>query len=84
MKHATVAIPDELDEALAAYGRDRQVSGDVAAVVQAALREVLTGHGYLIPFRAFRVTPIESDDDATDVSLNHDRYLADGQTGSPG
>lgn len=77
MNRATIEISDEMDEALAAYGRDRGVGADLAAVVQAALREMLEGHGFLIPFRPFHVTPIDFDDDVTDVSINHDRYFAD-------
>lgn len=78
MNRATIEISDELNEALAAYARERGVAtDDVVAVVQAALRELLEGHGFLIPFRPFHVTPLEFDDDLTDVSINHDRYVAD-------
>lgn len=84
MKRATIEIDEELDEALAAYGRDRGVADDLETVVQAALREMLEEHGFLIPFRPFRMTPIEydgDDDGPTDISINHDKYFADWETG---
>jgi len=80
MKQATVTIPGEVDQALAAYRRDRHLSGDLSAVIDAALRDHLAAHGYLVPprpFRPLRITPIPHDGDETDVSINHDRYLAD-------
>lgn len=83
MKRATIEIDEELDEALAAYGRERGVADDLEAVVQAALREMLEGRGYLIPFRPFRVTVLHRNDGPTDVSINHDRYFADGETSGP-
>lgn len=80
MKSATITIPEELDEALAAYGRDRGLGSDadLESVVSSALRDLLTLHGYLEPFRPFFITPIHRDDDGpTDVSINHDHYFAE-------
>ncbi|MDP9362682.1 MAG: hypothetical protein M3Q10_00370 [Chloroflexota bacterium] len=103
MKRATITISDDLDQALAEYGRDQDLPDDVDALVEAALRSLLADHGYLAPIRSFLITPIEHDvedvdrsnefpyrpfnitplhreDGPTDISENHDRYFADGET----
>ena len=76
MKRATITIPDDLDQALAAYGRDQDLPDEVGALVEAALRNLLANHGYLTPFRPLHITPIEHDGDETDISINHDWYVA--------
>lgn len=81
MKHATIAIPEDLDEALAAYGRARGVGPNPAAVVDAALRDLLESHGYLLPegpFRPLRITPLPHHGEEADISITHDRYFARG------
>lgn len=83
MKHATVAIPDDLDEALAAFGHDQGLPVETGPLIEAALRDLLAGHGYLAPFRPFKITPIEHDGEETDISINHDHYFADGVLGYP-
>jgi len=83
MKHATITIPNDLVDALTAYGRDREVTGDLDALVEAALLDFLTERGYLEPFRPFHITPIHHDGEETDISINHDRYFADGELGGP-
>jgi hypothetical protein len=83
MKRATITIPDDLDEALAAYGQDHGLDGDLDAVVGAALRDLLTIHGYLEPFVPFDITPIPHDGPEADISVNHDRYFVDGEMGGP-
>ena len=84
MTRATIAVSDELAAALAAYGRDHGLASELDGVVEAALRELLEGRGYLAPFRPFYVTPLERDEGETDVSINHDRYFVDGSTSGPG
>lgn len=86
MKHATITISDDLVEALAAYGRNHGLTDGIDALVEAALRDLLMGHGYLVldrPFRPFHITPFQHDGEETDVSINHDRYFADGELGGP-
>ena len=83
MKHATVAIPEDVDEALMAYGRDCGVTGDLDALVEAALLDLLTGRGYLEPFRPFDIMPIHHDGEEADISLRHDQYFADWETNRP-
>jgi len=84
MTQTTVSIPEDLDEALAAYGRDRGLGTDLDAAVAAALRDALTDRGYLLPFRPFRVTTLHRTSGPTDVSQDHDRYVAEGEASGPG
>lgn len=84
MKHATIEIDEDLDEALAIYGQERGLLGGAEALAQAALRDLLADQGYLVPFRPFFVSLAESDDTATDLSINHDRYLTEGDAGGSG
>ena len=83
MKSASVTIPDDLAEALAAYGRDMGLDADVEAAVSSALREVLIDRGYTLPFRPVRITPLHREKGPTAVSINHDDDFADGETRGP-
>lgn len=76
MKRATISIPDDLDAALEAYRRDQDVPPALAALAQAALKEYLAQRGYLASERRLRVTPASEGSGHTDISLNHDHYLA--------
>lgn len=76
MKRATITVTDELEEALEAYRRDQEVPPGFTAVTQAALREYLMSRGYLPHTRPLRLTPAEEGSGHSDVSRNHDRYLA--------
>jgi predicted nucleic acid-binding protein len=49
MKRATITLPDELEEALEAYRRSRELSLPLTALTQAALREYLERRGFLPP-----------------------------------
>ena len=79
MKHATIPLPDELDAALELYRQQHDLPPDPSAVVQVLVREHLISHGYLAPspVGALRITPAERGSGLTDVSINHDRYLAE-------
>jgi len=79
----TVSIPEDLTSALAAYGHDRDLGHGLDPVVETALRDLLGERGYLLPFRPLRITPLHRDEGPTDVSLNHDRYFAAGETSGP-
>jgi hypothetical protein len=108
MKEATITLPEEIDEALDAYGRDHGMTDALGSVVEEALRGFLQERGYLvrpgqiapieqegedafralladrraeIPFRPFRITPIHHEGEIDDISINHDRYFADGELG---
>lgn len=47
MKRTSVTITDDLEEALEAYSRDQDITPRLVDVVQAALREYLSGRGYI-------------------------------------
>lgn len=79
MKRATITIPDDLESRIKGYTRSQEDEPSLSAVVRAALEEYLNNHEgnptrWLLGF-----TPIEEKDDAgePDVSVNHDKYLAD-------
>jgi hypothetical protein len=78
MKRATITLPNDLAEALAAYQRDQEVPPPLTAVAQAALKEYLAARGYLSPTRHLRITPAPHGSGTSDVSREHDRYLAKG------
>ncbi len=63
MKRASVTIADDVERALAAYGRDQDIPPRLVDVVQAALREYLAGRGYMasagLPRRKPRGVPKE-------------------------
>ena len=77
MKRATITLPDDLEQALEAYQRDQDVPPTLTATTQAALAEYLASRGYLASRRRFRITPAPHGSGRHDVSLEHDRYLAD-------
>lgn len=83
MKAATIAIPDDLDAKLDKVARERKVSQ--AEVIQIALRKYLTDIQETPTtvdedeFRPLRISVIPEKDDhgESDVSINHDYYLAE-------
>jgi hypothetical protein len=79
MKRATITLPDELEEALEAFRRSQDVPLALTALTQAALREYLAKRGFLSPSseRSFRITPSGRGSGTSDVSSEHDRYLAE-------
>jgi hypothetical protein len=82
MKQATIEIDDELEEALAAYGRARGLGDDLSRAAAAALSDHLVGGGYLISTRNGRparpITPLHRETGPTAVGINHDQDPAEG------
>lgn len=82
-------VEDDLEEALAAYQRRRGGDPNLSAAIQNVLRDFLGESGYHVtpPTRALRLPPAEPGRGFTDVSVNHDRYLAEAvlerKTGRP-
>lgn len=76
-------MPDELEEALEAYRRSQEVPLALTALTQAALREYLAKRGFLSPSseRSFGITPAGRGSGTSDVSSEHDRYLAEAVEG---
>ena len=78
MRRATITLTQEIDEALEAFRHDQDVPVALTAVAQAALREYLAERGYLPRKRSLRITPAQHGSGRHDVSIEHDRYFAEG------
>ena len=76
MKRATITLDDQLEAALAAYGKRQEVPPLLSSVVQAALREYLARRGVVAPPKPFQITPAKKGSGKRDVSVRHDEYLA--------
>ena len=79
MKRATVTIPDDLAEAVEQYTRAQEAAPALTAIVQAALRDYLRERGFLREYRSLKITPAPRGSGRSDVSVNHDRYFAEGE-----
>ncbi len=82
MRRATITIPDDLDTQLNAYLAAQEAPPSLAAVVQAALRGYLREQGlkkrqFQLPQGPLRITPAAAGSGMKDVSIEHDRELAD-------
>ncbi len=77
MKRATITFPDDLADAVDQYVKAQENPPAMTTVVQTALREYLQERGFLRPYRPFRITAAAKGSGLSDVSVNHDRYLAE-------
>ena len=79
MKRTTITLHDDVEAARDAYRRERDLPPALATVVQALVREHLTSHGYLVapPTRPLTIPVFDGGNGPTDVSIDHDRYLAE-------
>ena len=77
MKRATVTVTEDMEEALDLYVRDQEATPSLTAVMQAALRDFLANRGYLPPQRPFQITPAARPSGEKDISINHDKYIAE-------
>lgn len=79
MKRATITIPDELQAELERYVQRQEAPPELTSVVQTALREFLERQKDIETreFRPFRITPAACGSGRSDISVNHDRYLAE-------
>lgn len=76
MKRATITFPDDLAEAAEKYLQAQDAPPALTTVVQAALREYLGERGFLRTRRPLKIRPAKRGSGRTDVSINHDLYLA--------
>ena len=89
MEELVITLPDDLEEALEAYRRERDLPPTPATVVQILVRGYLTSHGYLVrlPTRPLDIPVLEGGSGLADFSADHDRYLAEdlleGKASSP-
>jgi hypothetical protein len=82
MRRATITLPEDLDAELSAYLAGRDAPPSLTAVVQAALRRYLAEarlaeRTYRPPQEPFAITPARRGSGRSDVSAEHDRYLAE-------
>ena len=82
MRRATITIPDDLEAQLNTYLAAQEAPPSLAALVQAALRSYLKQQRlkerqFRPPRAALRVTPATAGSGLRDVSVEHDRELAD-------
>jgi hypothetical protein len=76
MKRATMTLPDDLALAAERYLASQEAPPTLTAVVQAALRQYLGERGFLRTRRTLEITPARKGSGRSDVSQQHDRYLA--------
>ncbi len=75
VKRATISLQDDLAEGVDNYLQAQEVRPALTSVMQAALREYLGARGFLRVRRPLKITP-KGNSGLSDVSLNHDYYLA--------
>jgi Arc/MetJ-type ribon-helix-helix transcriptional regulator len=76
MKRATVTLPDDLAKAVDEYVQGQEAPPAFTTVMQAALREYLRERGFLRAYRPLKIRPAKKGSGRSDVSQNHDLYLA--------
>jgi hypothetical protein len=76
MKRATMTLPDDLAEAVDNYLRAQEAPPTLTTVVQTALREYLRERGFLQVRRHLKIRPAKRGSGRSDVSENHDLFLA--------
>jgi hypothetical protein len=77
MRRATITISDDIEARLNSWMRQQDAAPPLAAVMQTALSEFLAMRGYVTSTRKLRITPSAKGSGLRDVSIAHDRYLAD-------
>ncbi len=82
MKRATITISDDLEAKLNSYMGAQDAPPSLTGIVEAALRRFLEekqleSRQYRRARRPFSITPAEKGSGRTDVSIEHDRYLAE-------
>ena len=82
MRRATITIPDDLEDELNSYMKDQEPPPSLTGLVEIALRRFLRERQleslqYRPARRPLSITPSERGSGRRDVSLNHDRHLAE-------
>lgn len=82
MRRATITIPDDLEADLNSYLKTQDVAPSLTGVVEIALRKFLKEkqlekRQYRPAQKRLRITPAEKGSGRHDVSVEHDRYLAE-------
>ena len=79
MRRATITLPDDLAVSVDEYLRAQDAPPALTTLMQAALREYLRERGFPRAFRPLKITPAPQGSGLTDVSVNHDKYFAEGK-----
>lgn len=86
MGQITITLPPHLEAEIKEYLRSGQGNGDLSALVSDALRDYLDRRQAELeiinpgrPLRTLRITPASKGSGRSDVSVNHDKYLAEDQ-----
>ncbi len=79
---ATVTIPEDLEQELKAYLARQDQAPSLASLMQVALRRYLAEQEIRSrqvnqPRRPFKITPAAKGSGLSNISIEHDRYLAD-------
>lgn len=78
-----IVLPDDLAALVEAYRRDQPEPPPLSAVAEAALRRYLAERGFSgddeaeHSFRPLVITPAPKGSGESDVSIDHDRHLAE-------
>jgi len=70
-----MTLPDDLAKALDEYAQAQEAPPALTTIVQAALREYLRERGFMRTYRPLKIEAVGRSD-RSDVSINHDAYLA--------
>lgn len=71
-----MTFPDDLAKAVQKYLASQEAPPTLTAVVQAALRQYLGERGFLRTRKILEIAPAPKGSGRSDVSQEHDRYLA--------
>ena len=84
MGQRTITLPPDLEAAIEDYFEEAQDNGDLSELVGIALWKYLSARRYELeiinpdrPHRFLKITPAEKGSGLSDVSVNHDKYLAE-------
>ncbi|HET9212281.1 MAG TPA: hypothetical protein VFR03_17890 [Thermoanaerobaculia bacterium] len=82
MRRATITIPDDLEADLNWYMKTLDITPSLTGVVETALRKFLREkrletRQYHPAKQRLRITPAEKGSGRHDISVEHDRYLAE-------
>jgi hypothetical protein len=72
-----MTLPDDLAKAVEKYMASQEAPPTLTTMVQAALRQYLRERGFLRTRKTLQITPARKGSGRSDVSQNHDRYLAE-------
>jgi hypothetical protein len=79
MKRCSVTLPTDLVAGVEEYLRTQDVPPAFTTFIQAAVREYLVERGFLRTYRPLKITPAAKGSGLNDVSVNHDKYLAEAE-----